>query len=366
MKRRIALVIALLLCAALPCAAEDYVRCTAGTSVHLRSGPGTEYAVVGSLQRGALVRQIDAIGDWRLIFDGFLQAWVSARYTEPAPTVDWLEAGYIRDALDAAECAPAMGSATCIAAEGAAARSAPDANSAPAGVLEPNTPYPLYERREGFLRVRTDSGDVWVDATLMEARLCERLTLDEGFSFRPIEGDVQQRINGRSYGANCTVPYSDLRYLSILYCNFEGDVHPGEIICNASVAREMLIIFRVLYEVRYPLTMVRLVDDFDAVDRASMSANNTSCFNFRLIAGTDRLSNHALGLAIDVNPQINPYVSGSYVSPANGAAYADRLQDFEGRIDAGDLCYQLFARYGWQWGGAWQGAQDYQHFEKYL
>lgn len=375
MNRYLALVFALLflLCPCAPANAETvavgeeaYVRCIANTSVNLRAGPGTSYAIVGALPRGTTARLIDSASGWHLIDTGLVQAWVSAQYTEFISAASTLSSDLISKALEAAEQAPEMGSAVCISADGAPALIAPYAGCGSAGMLDPQTAYPLYEKRNGYLRVRMNGNDVWVDAKKMKMSIVESLSIDNNFSFRPIEDDIKQRINGLSYGADCTVPYSDLRYLSILHYDFDGSVQHGEIICNAAVAREMLIIFRVLFEAEYPLTMVRLVDDFDAVDRASMSANNTSCFNFRLIAGTNRLSNHALGLAIDVNPQINPYMKGSYVSPQNGAAYADRTQNFEGKIDESDLCYQLFIHYGWERGGAWTGVQDYQHFEKYL
>lgn len=38
-----------------------------------------------------------------------------------------------------------------------------------------------------------------------------------------------------------------------------------------------------------------------ANDNKSMSANNTSAFNYRVISGTKKLSNHSYGLAIDIN-----------------------------------------------------------------
>ena len=38
-----------------------------------------------------------------------------------------------------------------------------------------------------------------------------------------------------------------------------------------------------------------------------MSADNSSPFNFRVIAGTELFSQHALGRAIDINPVENPW-----------------------------------------------------------
>ena len=50
----------------------------------------------------------------------------------------------------------------------------------------------------------------------------------------------------------------------------------------------------------------------------SMSADNTSAFNFRVIAGTTLLSQHALGRAIDINPVENPWRRPDRIVPAGG------------------------------------------------
>ena len=101
-----------------------------------------------------------------------------------------------------------------------------------------------------------------------------------------------------------------------------------------------------------------------------MTANNTSCFNFRLVEGTTSLSKHALGLAIDINPFLNPYVSTKngqpYVSPPGSEYYADRSNVFPCKIDENDLCYKLFTAHGFTWGGHWKTMKDYQHFQKSL
>ena len=77
---------------------------------------------------------------------------------------------------------------------------------------------------------------------------------------------------------------------------------------------------------------------------------------------------HARGLAIDINPRYNPYVRNRggkrLVSPDNGVKYADRSKDFPYKIVKGDLCYRLFKKYGFSWGGDWKNSKDYQHFEK--
>ena len=33
-------------------------------------------------------------------------------------------------------------------------------------------------------------------------------------------------------------------------------------------------------------------------------------------------------------------------------------------IDRNDLCYRLFVKHGFTWGGSWRSLKDYQHFER--
>jgi hypothetical protein len=139
----------------------------------------------------------------------------------------------------------------------------------------------------------------------------------------------------------------------------------GEMVCNAAIAQDLLDIFRELYLAKYPIRSIRLVDDFDGSDEDSMRADNTSCFNYRTVPGQKKLSRHAMGMAVDVNPLENPYIdTRGAVHPAEGAPYVDRTQDFPHKIDREDLCYKLFREHGFSWGGAWTRSKDYQHFEK--
>ena len=184
-----------------------------------------------------------------------------------------------------------------------------------------------------------------------------------------LNDEIKKRIIGMSYPAddkNCKISYDDLRYIKLLHYDFEGKVQEGELIVNKKLAKEVTEIFYELYKSKYPFTSVRLVDDFGEPgdDNLSMAANNTSAFNYRYVTGTKTLSRHSYGAAIDINPRLNPYIVGNRIAPANGADYADRSKDFAGKIDHDDLCYKLFLKHGWTWGGDSKGDKDYQHFSK--
>ncbi len=200
----------------------------------------------------------------------------------------------------------------------------------------------------------------------------ERITYEEGFYYEPLTDEVKERITGISYPENgCTVPYEDLNYVGLKYIDFKGQEQTGELICNKAIAQDMVEIFHELYRNEYRLESVHLIDEYDGDDTASMTENNTSCFNYRVVDGTASLSKHAYGLAIDVNPYYNPYVvfgrnsdGSDYISPPGSEIYADRSQSFAYKIDENDLCYRLFTEHGFTWGGNWNSTKDYQHFQK--
>ncbi len=189
------------------------------------------------------------------------------------------------------------------------------------------------------------------------------------FSVDTISDKVFQRIWGKSYKHDCTVPRSELRYLQIAHYDGKGNTQQGEMICNKHIANDLIEIFKELYRSKYPIERMRLIDDYNADDERSMEANNTSCFNFRTIAGSKKLSKHSQGMAIDINPLYNPYVrrhsDGTLIiQPQKGRKYANRKKKIPYKIDSSDLCYRLFKQHGFTWGGSWKSSKDYQHFEK--
>ncbi len=221
----------------------------------------------------------------------------------------------------------------------------------------------------------------------------ERTTYKEGFFYQPLTDDVTARITGISYpvsevvapalaldatnivseedARSLAVSYEDLRYMNVLYYDFSGEVQTGELICSRSIAQDLAEIFYELYRNEYQIEKIRLIDEYGGDDTASMLDNNTSCFNYRVVDGTDSLSKHAIGCAIDINPFYNPYVvfnkdgSGeTYISPEGSEIYADRSLNFPYKIDENDLCCKLFKAHGFTWGGDWNSCKDYQHFQK--
>lgn len=195
--------------------------------------------------------------------------------------------------------------------------------------------------------------------------------LDLWFSSQEIPDSVFSLMQGKSWKKNCSLSRSDLRYLRLLHNDADGRTRTGEMIVNKIIADKVLKIFKELYLAGYRIERIELVDNYNADDTASIDANNTSAFNFRRVAGKAKLSLHARGLAIDLNPLYNPYISyrtsgGKRVPKTLRTRWAfnrDTRTDIPYKIDSADLATRLFLREGFQWGGNWRNSKDYQHFE---
>lgn len=225
------------------------------------------------------------------------------------------------------------------------------------GCFDPDTPV-TYEQMTAVVNRAYDK------IPLEDGEICYS---DDEFYITEITDEIFERIDGKSYRENKYISVDELRYVHILHTDADGNVCQGELIVNEEIADDILDIFRELYNEKYPIESVKLVDEFDADDVKSMSANNTSAFNFRNIVNSDDISYHALGLAVDINPLYNPYiyvdVKKSIIQPLKGLKYTNRKSKSPYMIKEDDLCCKLFTEKGFTWGGSWDNPKDYQHFE---
>lgn len=211
--------------------------------------------------------------------------------------------------------------------------------------------------------------------TILTAEQLDLEELTQYFTAVAIEeGDaVYNRINGRSWQENDHIFLSDLRYLKVLHYNFSGQIQVGEMIVNKSIADDVIGIFEELFACGYQIQSMYLIDNYwtgdpDDSDTASIDENNTSAFCYRPITNGTKLSNHAYGRAIDLNPQQNPYVSYSSGAPKwyheNASDYIARETGLPHVITHEDAAFLIFQKHGFTWGGDWNNPKDYQHFEK--
>jgi hypothetical protein len=185
----------------------------------------------------------------------------------------------------------------------------------------------------------------------------------------PLSDRVRREMDGTSWRPDPRCPPFDaLALLHLAYRDFTGARCDGELVVSARVAGPVIEVFRQLFEVGFPIARMERVEAFGGDDQRSMAANNSSGFNFRTIAGTEALSLHALGTAIDVNPLQNPYLRPgpdgqvTCIEPAAAAAFLDRDDVRPGMIVRPGPVVAAFDAIGWEWGGDWTTRKDYHHF----
>ena len=209
---------------------------------------------------------------------------------------------------------------------------------------------------------------IWKAGIVVSQLDVESAGIDAYFAAEPISENVAARMRGKSLPDGATVRLSDLRYLRMLHYDENGEMRTGEMVVNKAIANDVVAVFKELWQARYVIGSMRLIDDFNAEDTVSMCANNTSCFCYRAIVGGKKLSKHARGMAIDLNPLYNPYVKTvkckRIVEPPCATPYVDRRRAFPQKINRNDIAFKVFTAHGFKWGGDWRTLKDYQHFEK--
>jgi poly-gamma-glutamate synthesis protein (capsule biosynthesis protein) len=185
---------------------------------------------------------------------------------------------------------------------------------------------------------------------------------DPAAEITAVPAAVRSRMEGVSWhGDDPRCPrWADLAYVQLDHRGFDGAAR-GELVVAAALADRAVQLFRRLWQLGLPIRQLRLVDDFAGSDDASMAADNSSAFNFRVVAGTDQLSQHALGRAIDINPVENPWRRPDRILPDAGRAFADRTAIRPGMIVRPGPVVAALDELGWEWGGDWRHAFDDHH-----
>jgi D-alanyl-D-alanine carboxypeptidase len=186
----------------------------------------------------------------------------------------------------------------------------------------------------------------------------------------PIPDATWSDMQGKSYHSEIKgcAQRKDLVLLTVPHWDFKGRAKLGQMIVHKSVGADVLAVFKTLYtDKSYAVERMDLIDIFGGNDRASMTVNNTSAYNCRVVSGSTRLSSHARGLAIDINPFINPFVTSKFTSPPGAEAYdtvkeRNALKNKPGMILRNSAVTKAFKAKGWGWGGDWSSLKDYQHF----
>ncbi len=162
-----------------------------------------------------------------------------------------------------------------------------------------------------------------------------------------------------------------LGLMDVSYIGFDGKLHEGQIVVATKVVPDVEAFFRHALEMNFPIAKVIPVSSpkYKWNSNRILENNVSSGFDYRPVAGTDRLSLHSYGLAFDINPVQNPYIrfeKGKKIVAPTGAIWNP---DAPGTLYGEHPLVHLMEGFGWEWGGHWtkeSGRTDYQHFQKYL
>ncbi|WP_370616940.1 M15 family metallopeptidase [Mumia sp. Pv 4-285] len=186
----------------------------------------------------------------------------------------------------------------------------------------------------------------------------------DGFASRVADPAPAEVLARSTWRPGCPVGRDDLAWIRLTFWGFDDARHTGELLVNRAVARDVVRVFRELYAARFPIEEMRITRAAEQTAPPTGDGNNTGAFNCRPTRGTTTFSQHAYGLAVDLNPFQNPYVKGDVVLPELASAYLDRDDVRPGMITDDGPATRAFAAIGWGWGGTWQNLKDYQHFSR--
>lgn len=172
----------------------------------------------------------------------------------------------------------------------------------------------------------------------------------------------------RIWQTDCPVPIERLALVTVEYIDFDGVIHDnGELVVFDAISPRVHQIFEKLLELKFPISKFKSLHHYEGDDEKSMADNNSSAFNFRPIAGSKTVSMHGYGLAIDVNPLQNPFVTfneaegTANIHPPSGWEFLNRRNQKHGMIEP---IVEVFMKNGFViWGGSWTTPIDYHHFQ---
>jgi D-alanyl-D-alanine carboxypeptidase len=189
-------------------------------------------------------------------------------------------------------------------------------------------------------------------------------------SVRPLPADVRADLTDRGFWRpGCPVSLSQVRLLTVTHWGFDSRPHLGQLVVNGSAAGRLQSVFRQLYELRWPIRHIELSDMYGPASGRPKDNDISGSFQCRqsvpspCTGGTrsGHWSNHAYGLAIDLNPRENPYVGCGMSYDPSTKRFMDRSPLRRGM--ATPAVVAAFRSIGWGWGGSWTGnTKDYMHF----
>jgi hypothetical protein len=237
------------------------------------------------------------------------------------------------------------------------------ATPSPAGPVPPawlgTRPLPL--RPDGYGQV----GPTPPELDPRRFTLPDSVAMLPGDGFAAAVGTVPAEVLARStWQPGCPVGAGDLAYVRLTFWGFDDQRHTGELLLDRTVADDVVRVFRELYRARFPIEEMRVTSRAGLEAPPTGDGNDTESFVCRPTVGATSYSQHAYGLAIDLDPFQNPYTKDDLVLPELASSYLDRDRVRPGMVTPGDVVVRAFASIGWTWGGTWRSLKDYQHFSR--
>jgi D-alanyl-D-alanine carboxypeptidase len=184
---------------------------------------------------------------------------------------------------------------------------------------------------------------------------------------KPLTPAQRAALEGRFWRAGCPVPLSGLRVLSVTHWDFGGSVQTGELVVNRRAVAPLAKVFRQLYRLRFPIRHMHFADFYGPKRSQPADRDVSESFECRRAvpspcgSGTGGWSQHAFGLAVDLNPIENPYTGCGRTRERASIPYLNRSRIRPGMVTPAVV--RAFRSIGWGWGGAWAGStKDYMHF----
>ncbi len=174
---------------------------------------------------------------------------------------------------------------------------------------------------------------------------------------------VRRADLGNSWVKGCPTKKRKLRAIDINHWDYDGELLRGRIIVHRKVVPVVRKALRKAFKAGFPIHEMSPVQKYDSSDNKSMRADNTSGFSCRRIPGSTRWSEHAKGIAVDINPRRNPHVFSNKLLPGNAKAYVKRKPVQAGMLTKRSVVSRVFRKKGWTWGGTYRNP-DYQHYSR--
>ncbi|GLY97900.1 M15 family metallopeptidase [Actinoplanes sp. NBRC 103695] len=165
-----------------------------------------------------------------------------------------------------------------------------------------------------------------------------------------------------TWNRRCPVPATSLRYVTVSFRGFDGLAHTGELLVHARAAEQLVTVFGKLFAQGFPIERMRVTSLAELNAPPTGDGNTTAAFACRPVRGRKAWSQHAYGLAVDVNPFQNPYHRGDVVLPERATSYLKRGDVRPGMIQKDGPAVRAFASIGWEWGGDYRSLKDFMHF----